>query len=188
MSLPPPTRTQFLDQATDLIRLVNVRANEVNKRWGFNLLPMLVPIEWMEKFQRQKSNWEMACFECVGSPKPEDMERIRQQGEAMLRAYDKLETVAVEQGHQPAPPTQWEFELEDGTPVILVRDRAEMSQIDPRGRKAQIWSLEEIADIVRKFPMLVAAKDAFPGAEVVRVKTDPKVMAHLEELNDEVPF
>ena len=63
-----------------------------------------------------------------------------------------------------------------------------MSQVDPKGRKAQIWSLEEIADIVRKFPMLVAAKEAFPGAEVVRVKTDPKVMAHLDELNDEVPF
>ena len=188
MNAPPPTRTQLLDQASDLIRLVNVRANEVNKRWGFNLLPFLVPAEWMEKFQRQKSNWELACFECVGSPKPADMERIRQQGEAMLRAYDKLECVAVEQGHQPAPPTQWEFELRDGTPVILVRDRAEMSQIDPRGRKAQIWSLEEIADIIQKFPMLLATKDTFPGAEVIRVKTNPDVMDKLDDEMSDLPF
>jgi hypothetical protein len=190
MGAPPPTRSQLLAQASDMITLVDTRAKEVNRRWGHNRLPYIVPLEWMEKFKRQKASWELAAFECTGSPLPADMERMRVQGQAMIRAYDKLEQIATESGKGPVPPERWEFELKDGTLVILVRDRAEMAQVDLHGRSAQVWSLDEIAEVIHNFPILSAAKDIFPAAEVleVEVATSRKVKDKLDDELSDIPF
>jgi hypothetical protein len=185
---PPPLTHELLGDIRAMIETVDTRARGCNKKWGHNRLPHLAPIEWLERFRSQKRKWETACFECAGSPKPEDRDTVRRHGEAMLRAFDKLEELAVAAGHFPEPPTCWEFELRDGTPVLLVRDRAEMSQVDPKGRAAQIWALEEIADIVEKFPMLIRTKDAFPGAEVIQMRTSPMVIDALDDSLAEVPF
>lgn len=190
MGAPPPTRNQLLNRAADIITLVDTRAKEVNRRWGHNRLPYLVPLEWMEKFKRQKASWELTAFECTGSPLPADMERMRVQGEAMLRAYDKLEQIATESGRGPLPVGQWEFELKDGTLVILVRDKADMSQVERHGREAQVWSLDEIAEVIENFPILSAAKDLFPASEVmqVRVATSRKVTDKLDDELSDIPF
>lgn len=190
MGAPPPTRSQMLTQAADMITLVDTRAKEVNRRWGHNRLPYLVPLEWMEKFKRQKASWDLAAFECTGSPLPRDLERMRVQGEAMLRAYDKLEQIATESGRGPIPAGQWEFELKDGTLVILVRDKADMAQVERHGRAAQVWSLDEIAEVIQNFPILSAAKDIFPGAEVMQVEvaTSRKVKDKLDDELTDIPF
>lgn len=185
---PPPTRTELLTSVSDMIRTVDERAADVNRRYGFNRLPHLVPIDLMEKFRRQKRKWEEACFECTGSPLPEDRDRVRRQADAMLRGFDALEAAAHEAGHFPSPCDWWEFELRDGTPVMLVRTRAEMGQVDPKGRAAQIWSLEEISDIIEKFPMLIRAKDSFPGAEVIQCRTNPLVVDELNDSLSDLPF
>lgn len=177
---PPPTKHMIVGSMADIIRTVDEHARELNRRWGFNRLPHIVPIEWTERFVSQKRKWELACFECTGDPMPAALDRVRKHGEAMLRAFDKLEELALGAGCSPAPPETWEFELADGTPVTLVRVRAEMSQIE-REPQTQVWALEEIADIVARFPELVAAKHAFPDAEVIQMRTSAKVH---DELND----
>jgi hypothetical protein len=190
MGAPPPTRNQLLNRAADIITLVDTRAKEVNRRWGHNRLPYLVPLEWMEKFKRQKNSWDLAAFECTGSPLPADLERMRVQGEAMLRAYDKLEQIATESGRGGLPAGQWEFELKDGSLVILVQDKADMAQVKRNGREAQVWSLDEIAEVIQNFPILSAAKDIFPGAEVMQVEVATSRKAK-DKLNDEltdIPF
>jgi hypothetical protein len=173
-----------------MITLVDTRAKEVNRRWGHNRLPYIVPLEWMEKFKRQKASWELAAFECTGSPLPADMERMRVQGEAMLRAYDKLEQIATESGRGALPAGQWEFELKDGTLVILVQDKADMAQVELHGRSAAVWSLEEVAAVIEQFPILSAAKDIFPSAEVleVEVATSRKVKDKLDDELSDIPF
>jgi hypothetical protein len=190
MGAPPPTRNQLLNRAADIITLVDTRAKEVNRRWGHNRLPYIVPLEWMEKFKRQKSSWDLAAFECTGSPLPADLERMRVQGEAMLRAYDKLEQIATESGRGGLPAGQWEFELKDGSLVILVQDKAEMAQVDLHGRSAQVWSLDEIAEVIQNFPILSAAKDIFPSAEVMQVEvaTSRKVKDKLDDELSDIPF
>lgn len=186
---PPPTKNEIVRTMSAMIRTVDERAQEVNRKWGFNRLPHLVPLDWLEKFRNQKRKWELALFECAGSPKSDDIERIRKQGDAMLRAFDKLEELAVAEGHMPTPPEWWEFELEDGTPVLLVRSRAEMSQVDPQGRAVQIWSLDEIAHVIAKFPKLVlGTKETFPGAEIIQCRTNPAVVGELNDSLAEMPF
>lgn len=186
---PPPTPTQLLHQITAIVDAVDERAQQCNRKWGMNRLPLIVPFEWMEKFKRQKLNWQRTVFESAPVPTLNCLEAIRKQGEAMLRAFDKLEELAVAEGHLPTPPAHWEFELNDGTPVILVRERSELAQVDPKGRTVQIWSLEEVADVIAKFPeMVLGTKQAFPGAEVIRTRTDRFVVDALDELNDVIPY
>lgn len=185
---PPPTSHEIIGTISAMIQTVNERATDANRRWGQNRLPHLVPFEWLERFRSQKRKWETACFECSGSPKPEDIDTVRKHGEAMIRAYDKLGELAVENGYLPTPPAWWEFELKDGTPVLLVRDRAEMSQVDPQGRACQIWSLEEVADVIAKFPMIAATKEHFPGAEVIQMRTSPIVIDALNDSLEGIPF
>lgn len=185
---PPPTPQQLLHSISGIIDTVDERARQVNRKWGCNRLPHIVPIEWMERFRQQKHKWELAVWEACPVPTQDCLDRIRKQGEAMLRAFDKLEDLAVADGHLPTPPTWWEFELKDGTPVILVRDRAELHQVDPQGRAAQVWSLEEVADILAKFPTITAAKEAFPGAEVIQCRTNPVVVDKLDDSLADLPF
>lgn len=185
---PPPETHTIILAIRDMIQTVNERATDANRRWGHNRLPHLVGFEWLEKFRSQKRKWETACFECAGSPKPEDLVTVRKHGEAMIRAFDKLDELAVANGYLPTPPATWEFELADGTPVILVRDRSEISQVDPQGRACQVWSLEEVANVIAKFPMIAAAKESFPGAEVVQMRTSSIVVDALDDALTDLPF
>ncbi len=81
----------------------------------------------------------------------------------------------------------WEFETNDGKPIMLVRTRAELSQIQ-RDPPAQAWCLEEIGEIISRFPELVVTKDAFPQAEVVQMRTSSLVTDELNDALGEIPF
>lgn len=187
--LPPPLPHELLGDIRAMIVTVDERARDINKRWGHNRLPHLVPFDWLDKFRSQKRKWETACFECAGSPRPEDRDTVRKHGEAMLRAFDKLEEIAVADGHMPESVSWWEFELADGTPVILVRDRHEMTQLPSDLRTRQVWSLEEIAAMVGRMPELLGrAKDMFPGAEVIQIRTSSIVTDALDDALSDLPF
>lgn len=184
---PPPTKHMVIGSMVDIIRTVDEHARELNRRWGFNRLPHIVPIEWTERFVTQKRKWELACFECAGSPTPDDLARVRKHGEAMLRAFDKLEEVALATGRSPTPPGSWEFELPNGTSVALVRERAELGQVE-RPSGGQVWCLEEIAEIVTRFPELLAAKDHFPDAEIIQLRTSTRTRELVDDELAGVPF
>ncbi len=178
---PPPLRHEEIEDCTVIIQAVDCKARELERRWGTGRLPNLVPVEWAERFMSQRRKFSAACFAL-------DLEQVRLHGTAMERAYDKLEELATASGHMPTPPEHWEFQLEDGQLVVLVRDRAEMVQIDLKGRQAQIWSLDEIAEIVRKFPMLSAAKESFPGAEVISIRPERLAKDALDDALGDIPF
>lgn len=179
---PPPLRHVIAAQCSVIIEAVDRKAREIERRWGIGRLPYLVPVEWSERFSSQKLKFSRACFEM-------ELEDVRTHGAAMERAFDKLEEIAIANGHTPDHGQQWEFEIDPGQLVILVRDRAEMAQVDTKGRTAQIWSLDEIVEVIRKFPVLSAAKNAFPGAELQSIRPDPEATAAINTiLDDEIPF
>lgn len=187
---PPlaPTPYSLVLLLRDIIGTVDERARQCNRRWGYNRLPHLVPIDWLERFRRQKLKWQQACLDAGAFPTEADMAAVREHGNAMIRAFDKLEELAAESGHEQTRLYQWEFELPDGTPVILVRERADLGSVDPKGRACQIWSLDEVAEVIGKFPMLAAAKQCFPGAEIIPLRTDRKVHDALDDSLADLPF
>ena len=179
---PPPLPHEEAAACSSIIEAVDRKAREIERRWGIGRLPYLVPAEWSERFASQKLKFSRACFEM-------NLADVRLHGAAMERAYDKIEEIAISNGHIPDHGQVWEFEIEPGKLVMLVRDRAEMAQADTKGREAQIWSLDEIVEVIRKFPVLSAAKDAFSGAEVVSIRPDPAASAKINDiLDDEIPF
>lgn len=184
---PPASKHETLVDIDNIIRTVDAHAREVNLRWGHNRLPHIVSIAWMEKFKAQKYKWELACFECVGSLKPDDLDRVRLHGDAMIRAYAKLEAEALAAGVSPAAPGTWGFELDDGRAIVLVRTRAEMGQVE-KSPATQVWCLEEIGNIISRFPELVLAKQMFPETEVVQLRTGPAVKKLIDDELSEIPF
>jgi hypothetical protein len=176
----PPTRHSQISDMQVIINCVDQRGREMDQCWGIGRLPMLVPFAWAERFHAQQKLFNAAVWAF-------DLCLIRQHGDAMLRAYDKLDGLAREIKGEPLPVDQWEFETEQGL-VILVRDLRDTGRAQCHGRKAQVWSLDEIANVIRCHPMIASAKEAFPGAQVVSVR--PSKVA-IDELNDElsdIPF
>jgi hypothetical protein len=187
MNGAPLTKNEVATHIRDIIASVTEHANEMNRRWGFNRLPHIVSLDLMQKFQRQRFKWQKACMECVGSHMPRDLEEVKKHGEAMIRAYAALEAEAMALDKHPVPPTQWEFALADGTPIVLCRSRADMANVT-REPAAQVWCLEEIGEIISRFPELVAAKHAFPEAEVVRLAPGAEEVKLIDDLLEDIPF
>jgi hypothetical protein len=173
---PPPDKCEIVSQIDTVIKAVDRRARELEELWGLGRLPSLVPHELAERFRLQQRKFSTAVWEYK-------IEEVRKHGDAMLRAYAKLEEVAAAAGAQPAPAEQWEFETDDGL-VVLVRDMADTGRAQLHGRKAQVWSLDEIISIVRAHPVLVAAKQCFPGATVESVRPALEV----RDFDDQIPF
>lgn len=156
------TEWQKLDAIDFVVQAVDQKGREMDRRWGLGRLTALVPLEWTERFRAQKLKFSTAVWE-------RDPDQTRKHGEAMLRAYAKLDELAVAAGASTAPPEQWEIETPQGL-VIVVRELADVSRVDIGGRQAQVWSLEEVSNVIFAHPLLVAAKNAFPGAEVESVR------------------
>lgn len=184
---PPPTKHMVLEAIDTIIRTVDAHAREMNTRWGFNRLPHIVPIELTEKFMAQKRKWQIACFECAGSLLPADLDRVRKHGDAMIRAYNALEQNALAAGKAPAPPGTWGFETEDGKAIVLVRTRAEMGQVE-HTPGTTVWCLEEIGQIITRFPQLVLSKQLFPDAEVIQLRTPMDVRELIDDEMADIPW
>ena len=95
----PPTRHGQISDMQVIINCVDQRGREMDERWGIGRLPMLVPIEWDERFHAQHKLFNAAVWEF-------NLKLVRQHGEAMLRAYDKLDQLAREAKGEPLPVDQ----------------------------------------------------------------------------------
>lgn len=176
----PKTKHEIIDENKVVIGCVDRRGREMHAKWGYGVLPTLVPIEWAKRFRSQQQKFDHAVWD-------HDVDAVARHGEAMLRAYDKLDALAVEAGHKPADPDVWEFQVY-GQTIALVRDIADVGRVDTKGRDVQVWSVDEIGNVIRAASIVVEAKHHFPGAEVQSVRP-PVTM--IEELNDEltdIPF
>lgn len=176
----PPTRHAQISDMQVIIKCVDQRGREMDQRWGFGRLPMLVPIEWAERFHTQHKLFNAAVWEF-------DLPLVRQHGEAMLRAYDKLDELACAAKGEPLPVHQWEFETPEGL-VILVQDLRDTGRAQRHGREAQVWALDEIANVIRCHPILAAAKTSFPGAQVVSVRPSKTTLQELDDELSDIPF
>lgn len=180
MIAPPPTRHEVLDQIDVILKGVDQRGREMDEKWGFGRLPMLVPLDIAERFRSQRRKFSAAIWE----RNPED---CRRHGEAMIRAYAKLDEIATAAGARHGELDQWEFDTPEGL-IILVRDIRQVGQVRLEGRKAKVWSIDEIISVIRAHPILAAAKDYFPGAEVETVRPSIEDKVGLDDALMDVPF
>ena len=72
--------------------------------------------------------------------------------------------------------------------VVLVRHTDEIARVQTHGRQCQIWSLEEVAKIVRLHPLVVQVKTHFPGATIEKTRPGRDVLQARADDLASLPF
>jgi hypothetical protein len=157
---------------------------EMEGKWGVDRLRLLVPLELREKFDRQRYLTNQAIW--FG-----DLEAVKRETARMVKAYQTLDRAATEAGKTGIAPDVWEVALPDGSVAAIVKTNTEAFAANREGRKAKVYTLEEIGRLIHGFPAVAKAKEIWLGTEVTAVRTsirDPlqSVYSTERELDDQV--
>lgn len=145
-------------EAIDDVQMVAV---EMERKWGRGRLRLMVDAELREKFDRQRYLFSNAIWKG-------DLPDVQRESKRMVSAWKALDRRATETGKVTLPATVWEVTLADGTVAAIVKEPELAYQIAD-GRKANVYTLEEIARLIDSFPLVAKVKEAFPGAVVERI-------------------
>jgi len=159
----PPGQHDY-DAIQSVIDGVEEVARQCENRWGVGRLELLVSNDLREKFRRQLVRFNEAIEE-------HDVARVRITGAAMQRAWAALDQAATEAGAQLLAPEYWEALLPDGRVIAFCRDNVDAFAVFREGRLMDIWSTNEILQLIKSFPEIVLAKDTFPGATVTSARS-----------------
>ena len=149
------------------VKDVDEVVHQYEKYWGVGRLPRLVNEWWQFRFQQQMELWDDAI-------QSNDPQRIDEVGNAVIRAYQKLDEIAKEKCEKPLTDTIWTAKHKKSGKIVGIYngdvDITELHEVCDVG-----FSIEEA---VQFFPaLLVAAVETFPDSKITNV-----------ELNDEIPF
>jgi hypothetical protein len=158
----PPGWSEY-EAIASIIDGVDAVTKEYERIWGVGRLDLLVSNELREKFRKQQKRFNDAITD-------HNLESVKKSGDAFKRAWHVLGNAAVDAGHFPLRPEVWEISMPDGSVAAFVRTNAEQANITREGRYLQVWTMEEIARVIAKFPEVAIAKQTFPGATVQSVK------------------
>lgn len=137
-------------------------ACEMEAKWGCDRLRLLVGPELREKFDRQRYLLNQAVWHG-------ELEAVRREANRMVNAWLALDRAATEAGKAGLSPVVWEVALADGTVAAIVPSEEHAAAVQPEGRRAAVYSLEEIGRFLSAYPDVARAKATFPGAEVTQI-------------------
>jgi len=137
----------------------------MEQKYGVGRLRLLVPIELREKFDRQRYLTNQAIW--FG-----DLEAVKRETARMVKAYQALDQAATAAGKTGISPDVWEVVLPDGSVAAIVKTNAEAFAVSREGRLAKVYTLDEIGRLIYGFPDIAKAKEIWPGAEVMAVRTN----------------
>ena len=158
----------------------------VEAKWGIDRLPDLVDAEMRQRWWAQWDKLNAAIERGFG-------DEVAHAVEVTIRACGVLEARALELGAKPLTGDRWEAELPDGGVMAIVRDRAELANVQREGRYDCVYSVAEVGRIIQQWRSDEAGRQAeqvkgvFEGAEVVSVTKRERTEAEVE-LDDEIPF
>jgi hypothetical protein len=137
---------------------------ELELKWGRDRLRLLVDTALREKFDRQRYLTSQARWHG-------QLDDVQREAKRMAAAWKALDKAATESGAKVLDPAMWEVTLEDGTVATLVREPQLANRVLADGRRINVYTLQEIANMISAFPEVVKAKETFPGAKVEKTKT-----------------
>lgn len=169
---------------SEVIDDMKVVAREMEEKWGKGRLRMVVPAGLREKFDRQRYLTNQAVWHG-------ELEDVKRECGRMINAWRALDKTAEASGASVKPVEQWEVVLGCGTTLIVVKALEDASAVKIDGRKAVVWSLDEVAALVDEQKAVLMAKMIFPGAEVISASTtieDPlnAISTSLADLDDDL--
>jgi hypothetical protein len=156
------------DAINSVVDGIDQLARTMEDKWGVGRLELLVDDTLREKFRRQLRRFDQAVAQ-------HDVAQVRISGGAMRRGWEALDKVATEAGKQPLDPEFWEIQLPDGKIIAFCRNKVDAFALVRMGRWLDVWTVEEVAGIIHRFPEISLAKKTFPGLVVVSAR--PKTIS-----------
>lgn len=174
-----PLQDWKLDQIHGALKPLDAVAADIEIRWGKDRLETLVSPETAAKFEAARAKLDVAISQ-------KDVDLVIKRSGVLTRGWQALEKEALARGHRAAPPEIWyatapqEYGDEEYQ-IVIAKDNsaATLAETD-----LPVYTVTEVARIIRAWKAqhhVHAAKEAFPGAEIVRI-------ADNQEFDDEVPF
>ena len=174
-----PLQDWKLDQIHGALKPLDAVAADIELRWGKDRLETLVSPETAAKFEAARAKLDVAIND-------KNVDLVIKRAGVLTRGWTALEKEAIASGHRAAPPELWyatapqeygdkEFQ------IVIAKDNsaATLAETD-----LPVYTVTEVARIIRAWKaqhLTHAAKEAFPGAEIVRI-------AGNQEFEDEIPF
>lgn len=165
-----------LDQLDDL-------ASSMERRWGIDRLPRLMPQAWRTKFDTLKAQLDAAITS--GSDTTEA-------ATALAKAWRMMDAKATEQGSFPLPPACYSIRCEDS--IVEIAETQEHATAllwwaKNEGRTVAVWTLAEVATVLNLHGIAHKAKEVFPGAMVTAMPTEFRPgKRKTTDLDDVIPF
>lgn len=142
---------------------VDALAMQMEDKWGRDRLRLLVAAATREKFDRQRFKTNSAIMHG-------DLSEVIEQAQRMMVAWRVLDIEATAANAEPLSLDTWEVALNDGTVAVIVPTTAQahLAQAQLAGRKAVVFTLEEVGHMLSVWDGVTRAKMQWPGAEVTR--------------------
>lgn len=150
-------------------------AGDMERLWGVGRLPTLVPADLAAKFGRA----EEQCEEAIASG---DVEAAAQKAAALARGWKALDEAARAQGHFPGRTSEvWFCEVEGRAYAVCLHtaDSAALAAEYPDHTAVSLQELLRLLSATEAGRLVVAAKDAFPGASLTGIKPPPATGADM---------
>lgn len=164
-----------LDQLDDL-------ASSMERRWGIDRLPCLMPLAWRNKFEALKDALDGAIAARADTAEP---------AAALAKAWRMMDAKALEQGSFPLPPACYSIRVDNHIVEIAETQEHATALIwwaKNEGRAVAVWTLEEVAKVLRQHGVAHAAKEVWPGALVTTPPAEHRQGKRRMDVADEIPF
>ena len=155
--------------------------NKLERKWGIDRLPWLVPVELRDRFYEQLDKLNAAIDKCDG---------VEHEVEVTLRGCAAIERAAIEGGAEPLTGDYVEGRMPDGTVLAITANAYEAGKVKQDNREMSVYTVDEVGLILEQWlkekqakAFVDEAKSVFQGAVVESVKKRAPV-----DLDDEVPF
>lgn len=153
-------------------------ARDMERKWGIDRLPELVPAEMAARFGRAMGLLNTALDAA-------DVDAAIAAANNCTRGLQAMDAAATAAGHKPARPDVWQYEY-DGFRFGIIRDVEDWPQVAEDLPGLTLFTMREIAVALahdRKARSAIAEiKSAFPGSQMTRIRATD------DSLDDEIPF
>lgn len=171
-------------------------ATEYELLWGIDRLPELVSVETAARYGAAMAHLN----ECIAS---DDPVLVAAAAENCIKGLRFMDAEARANGSEPATGEFWEYRLEadEYAPefkLAIMRDGMEWQTAKAKRPELEFYTMREVAIALRFYAqnkLVMATKDTFPGAEIVKISNPRKIVKISKPKNqidwshgDEIPF
>lgn len=152
-------------------------AQDMDRKWGIDRLPGLVPPAMAEKFGKAVAHLN----DCIDR---NDSAEVAAAAGNCIKGLAAMDAAAIAAGHAPMTADTWQIEI-DGKALTIVRDERQWRTAEALHPGAAVVTLRELAVAYLGLlsPAVQTAKAVFPGARVSAVRSPIG-----QDLDDEIPY